>query len=56
MNYKDGYSDAIDYALDLVEPLYFDLQEIVDMDTNDIVMQLKELINDLRLAKNNADK
>lgn len=55
ISYRDGYSDAIEYALDLVEYLYLDATDGL-LDFDELMGHLKVLIQDLHNAKENTNK
>lgn len=54
MSYQSGYSDAIEYALDLLEPAYFDFVEAGELD--ELLNTIKTIIQDLHNAKDNTNK
>lgn len=53
MSYQSGYSDALEYALDLLEPTYFDFQDGGNYE--DLLDAVKTIISDLHLAKDNTN-
>ena len=53
MNYREGYSDAMAYAISTLEDFLFQWEEELDPEA---FKDLGNLVTDLYKAKNNADK